>query len=114
MEPTPLKIDIDYAAQLIGGNKALVLDVLTDFKNSVPDYLATLERHYHNNNYNQLIAAIHTIGGGASYAGAKQISDLAKQIELNYKQQQALDEAHYSALLMMLDSVLKLDVSRLA
>ena len=45
MDNQPTIIDIEYAAKLMGGNRALVKEVLIDFINKIPNYLNELNQY---------------------------------------------------------------------
>ena len=107
-------IDVQYAQDLMGLDRAVIFEILADFKNTIPEYLVTLREYLKAQTYEPLVATVHAIGGSAAYIGAKQIRDLAKQIELNYKTHGAFVEADYELFLKYLQDISNLDLSNLA
>ncbi len=107
-------VDIQYAQELMSLDRAVVLEILADFQNTIPEYLVTLHESLQTQAYEQLVATIHAIGGGAAYIGAKQIRDLAKQIEFNYKTHGTFVQTDYELFLKYLQDISNLDLSNIA
>lgn len=103
-------IDFDYAINLLGGDRLLALEILADFKREIPQYLKTLNEHLDRKDYAQLISTIHKVGGGASYAGALSIREIAKKIELTYKNEAHFREEEYRSFLQLLETIHKMDI----
>lgn len=103
-------IDLDYAVTLLGGDKSLALEILADFKREIPKYLSDMAVQLAQQDYSQLVSTIHKVGGGASYAGAKPIRELAKKIELAYKNDNHFLEKDYDVLIESLQSITQIDM----
>ena len=95
-------IDIEYATNLIGGDRAVVLELIHDFQQEIPSYLEKMNTEYQDENFEQLVGTIHKLSGGAIYAGATSIKQLSKEIEQKYKEQHQFDHDDYSKLLGLL------------
>jgi len=112
MNQETLKLDIDYAKTLVGGDVTLVQEVFTDFQQQIPEYVSQLGNYYQQSQYEQLVATIHTIGGAASYIGATQVSKLSKQIEYHYKKDQVIADSDYQTLVGWLQSIRDIDINK--
>jgi HPt (histidine-containing phosphotransfer) domain-containing protein len=73
-----MKIDLSYLREMSGGNKPLILEMITIFTSQVKEFGEDMEHLYSSNQYQQLGKLAHKAKSSVSIMG---LTDLAKNLK---------------------------------
>jgi len=83
IKPVEKIVDIEYAKALVGGNEAVVQEMLTMLVDSLPEEIKALKAAYQEKDWQQLKSIAHKLKGGASYCGTLRLKSACTELE-NY------------------------------
>ena len=78
-------IDVEVGMSYSGNDKALYLEVLTDFADSIEERADQIERAAAQKNINEYIMGVHSLKSAARYLGAVTVADMAQALEADAK-----------------------------
>lgn len=74
-------VDFEYAKEMIGGNEAVMLEILTMLLESLPDELEQLQRAYQEEDWKKIREVAHRLRGAASYCGTLRLRSVCAALE---------------------------------
>ncbi len=74
-------VDIEYAKALLGGNEAVIQEMLTMLVDSLPEEVKALEAAYKQKNWEELRGLAHKLKGGASYCGTLRLKSVCTELD---------------------------------
>lgn len=80
-EPTEKIVDFEYAKALLGGNEAVVWDMLKMLVDSLPVEIENLEIAYQEQAWKNLQSIAHKLQGGSSYCGTLRLKSVCSELE---------------------------------
>ena len=97
------KLDMAKLAEMLNNDFDAAKELADQFLQDLPGYRIEFTQHYRAKNYNDLIALIQKLAGGAQYVGASKLCAAAEQLIANAKANLPFDHALYKALVDALD-----------
>ncbi len=83
LEQAEKVVDFEYANKLLGGNEAVVREMLIMLMNSLPYEIEALEQVYQQKDWEGLRAVVHKLKGGSSYCGTLRLKSVCIELD-NY------------------------------
>jgi len=77
--------DANLALERAGGNRELARELYQMLQNDLPNYRATIQRHFDSGDYDALLEVVHKLGGSATYCGVPAMKEAAKRLETSLK-----------------------------
>lgn len=81
VEEEPL-LDWDFGLSIVGGNKAVLLMFLTQFKTAAAETMGKIEKLYEAKDMVSFRRESHSLKGSSSYVGLKRLSKTAHSVQL--------------------------------
>ena len=97
------KLDMTKLAEMLNNDIAAAKTLADQFLQDLPTYREEFTQLYRTQNYNDLVALIQKLAGGAQYVGAHKLCEPAEQLMSNAKDNLPFDHALYKALVDALD-----------
>jgi len=86
-----MKIDLSYLREMAGGNKELVLEMISIFKNQVVEFSDGMEDLLQNKEYELLGKLAHKAKSSVSIMGLEALADQLKELELSARDGEKVD-----------------------
>jgi len=83
LEQAEKVVDFEYTNKLLGGNEAVVREMLIMLMNSLPYEIEALEQVYQQKDWEGLRAVVHKLKGGSSYCGTLRLKSVCIELD-NY------------------------------
>jgi len=90
-----MKTDLSYLREMSGGNKDLVLEMITIFKSQVVEFAQEMEQHLKNKEYDLLGKLAHKAKSSVSIMGLDELAKELKNLE-NYAREGKNTESYPS------------------
>lgn len=81
-------IDWELCVQLAGGNAEIAKSILDLFLETLPADVENIQKIYAEQDWQQLIAAVHKLHGATCYLGVPELKQATKSFEMILKQEQ--------------------------
>jgi HPt (histidine-containing phosphotransfer) domain-containing protein len=82
--PTPT-LDLRYLIEACDGDAAFIKDIIGDYLNEMPKYLAELDSSLASSELGIMVRAAHTIKGASANVGAARVRETAARLESQAK-----------------------------
>ena len=86
-----MKIDLSYLREMAGGNKELVLEMITIFKHQVVEFSEGMDQLLRNKEYDSLGKLAHKAKSSVAIMGLEELSKRLKDLELSAREGKKVD-----------------------
>jgi HPt (histidine-containing phosphotransfer) domain-containing protein len=85
-------IDLSYLEDITGGDKEIMVEMITLLLEETPTHLQTIASSFAHKNWQQLASASHKIKPMLLYVGLTDLSDITKELEAIGKSEEGIEK----------------------